>query len=196
MESWSNPDVGAADSDRDLMARLARGEREALGPLMERHHRRVYRIALAYLRNADDALDVVQETFVRACENAGRWNQAAEVAPWLTRIAVNQSIDRYRRERRRRQSFEPMGEGDHDESLATQTPSPERQAEGRELGVRIAAALRGLPERQRAVFVLRHYEERSLEEIGTILELRLGTVKSTLHRAIHELRRRLGERQA
>ena len=189
MESWSNPAVGA--SDRDLMGRLAGGDREALGPLMERHHRRIYRIALAYLRNADDALDVVQETFVKACENAARWNTAAEVAPWLTRIAVNQSIDRYRRERRRRQSFEPLSEGDHHQSLSTGQPSPERQAQGQELGVRIAAALSGLPEKQRAVFVLRHYEERSLEEIGAILGLRLGTVKSTLHRAIHELRRRL-----
>ena len=178
------------------MGRLAGGDREALGPLMERHHRRIYRIALAYLRNADDALDVVQETFVKACENAARWNAAAEVAPWLTRIAINQSIDRYRRERRRRQSFEPLAEGDHHESLSADLPSPERQAQGQELGVRIAAALSGLPEKQRTVFVLRHYEERSLEEIGAILGLRLGTVKSTLHRAIHELRRRLTRLEA
>lgn len=178
------------------MGRLARGDREALGPLMERHHRRVYRIALAYLRNVDDALDVVQETFVKACEHAARWNPSAEVAPWLTRIAVNQSIDRYRRERRRRQSFEPLAEDDHHQSLATGTASPERQAHGRQVGERIAAALGGLPAKQRAVFVLRHYEEHSLEEIGAILGLRLGTVKSTLHRAIYELRRRLGGLEA
>jgi RNA polymerase sigma factor (sigma-70 family) len=178
------------------MGRLARGDREALGPLMERHHRRIYRIALAYLRNPDDALDVVQETFVKACENASRWNPAAEVAPWLTRIAVNHSIDRYRRERRRRQSFEPLAEGDHHQSLAAEAPSPEHQASGRQVGARIAAALGSLPEKQRAVFVLRHYEERSLEEIGAILGLRLGTVKSTLHRAIYELRRRLGGLEA
>jgi RNA polymerase sigma-70 factor (ECF subfamily) len=194
VESWSNPGVDV--SDRDLMGRLARGDREALGPLMKRHHRRVYRIALAYLRNADDALDVVQETFVKACENAARWNAGAEVVPWLTRIAVNQSIDRYRRERRRRQSFAPLAEGDHHERLSTGLPSPERQLQGQELGARIAASLSGLPEKQRAVFVLRHYEERSLEEIGAILGLRLGTVKSTLHRAIHELRRRLTRLEA
>lgn len=174
------------------MGRLAAGDREALGPLMERHHRRIYRIALAYLRNPDDALDVVQETFVKAFESASGWNGSAEVAPWLTRIAVNQAIDRYRRERRRRQSFEPLAEGDHHESLAAEGPSPERAALGQQVGVRIAAALGGLPEKQRAVIVLRHYEEKSLEEIAEILGLRLGTVKSTLHRAIHELRRRLG----
>ena len=173
------------------MRRLARGERDALQPLMERHHRRVYRIALAYLRNPDDALDVVQETFVRAFEHEGRWNAGSEVGPWLTRIAVNQSIDRYRREKRRRETLEPLETGDHDERLDSGEVSPELLAHGHELGARIARALRALPERQRAVFVLRHYEERSLEEIGSLLGIRLGTVKSSLHRATYELRRRL-----
>ena len=70
-------------SDRDLMARLAAGDRDALAPLMERHHRRLYRIALSYLRRPDDALDAVQETFVKAFLHAARWDGAAEVAPWL-----------------------------------------------------------------------------------------------------------------
>jgi RNA polymerase sigma-70 factor (ECF subfamily) len=189
LESWSNAGVDA--SDRELMGRLARGDRDALAPLMERHSRRVHRIALAYLRNVDDALDVVQDTFVKAFEHAGRWNADSEVGPWLAKIAVNQSIDRYRREKRRRASFEPLAEGDHHEALSSDQPSPEARAAGSETSLRIAAALRALPERQRAVFVLRHYEERSLEEIAGILEMRLGTVKSSLHRAIHEMRRRL-----
>src|SRR6185436_4597029 len=103
-------------SDRDLMGRLAAGDRDALAPLVERHHRRLYRIALAYLRNPDDALDVVQETFVKAFQNAGRWDPRSEVGAWLTRIAVNQSIDRYRRTRRRRVTEAPLdiAAGDHD----------------------------------------------------------------------------------
>src|SRR5262245_38257119 len=94
--------------DRELMERLARGDREALAPLMERHHRRLYRIALSYLRNADDALDAVQEVFVKAFVNAARWDARSEVGPWLTRITINQSIDGYRRVRRRRTSEEPL----------------------------------------------------------------------------------------
>jgi RNA polymerase sigma-70 factor, ECF subfamily len=194
VESWSN--AGVAPTDRELMGRLAQGDRDALAPLMERYHRRVYRIALAYLRNPDDALDVVQDTFVKAYENAARWSAEADVQPWLTRIAVNQSIDRYRRERRRRQSFEPLAEGDRDEHAVSEAPSPERHAAGAEAGARIQEALLTLPPRQRAVFVLRHYEERSLEEIASTLGLRLGTVKSSLHRAIHEMRRRLRRAQA
>lgn len=190
MEPWSNPRV---DADRELLARIARGDREALAPLIARHERRVYRIALGYLRNADDALDVVQETFVKAFENAGRFGGETDAGPWLARIAVNQAIDRYRREKRRRASQEPLAEGDHDQRLSSGEPSPERQQYGREARERIDQALLALPEKQRAIFVLRHHQQMSLEEIAEALGLRLGTVKSGLHRAIHELRHRLRE---
>ncbi len=188
--AWSAGE-GGPPSDRELMARLAAGDREALRPLMERHYRRLYRLALAYLRNPDDALDAVQETFVRAFQNAARWDGASEVLPWLSRIAINQSIDRYRREKRRRQTLTPIAGDARELPLSTDHPSPERGVLGREVGVRISAAVGSLPERQRAVFVLRHYEEQTLEEIAGTLGLSLGTVKSNLHRAIRRLRERL-----
>jgi RNA polymerase sigma factor (sigma-70 family) len=178
-------------SDRELMGRLAAGDRDALEPLMERHSRRVYRIALAYLRRPDDALDVVQETFVKAFRNATRWEPASEVAPWLTRIAVNQAIDSYRRGRRRLALEAPLPETDRSFDVEAREASPERRAMGRESAERISRALVSLPETQRAVFVMRHYDEMSLEEIAKALDLRLGTVKSSLHRAVHRLRLRL-----
>jgi RNA polymerase sigma-70 factor (ECF subfamily) len=178
-------------SDRDLMGRLATGDRDALQPLMERHSRRVYRIALAYLRRPDDAMDVVQETFVKAYRNAGRWDPASEVAPWLTRIAVNQAIDTYRRGRRRMQLLSPLPETDRTFDVEARDASPERRAIGREAAEKLSRALLGLPETQRAVFVMRHYDEMSLDEIACALNLRLGTVKSSLHRAVHRLRDRL-----
>jgi RNA polymerase sigma-70 factor (ECF subfamily) len=177
--------------DRELMARLAGGDREALDPLMQRHYRRLFRIALSYLRETDAALDAVQETFVKAFVNARSWDGSAEVGPWLTRIAVNHSIDRYRRGKRRALAEAPLPESDHDQRLGAEEPSAERRVLGRELGERIAAALGGLPETQRAVFVLRHYEEMKLEEIAGVLGLSLGTVKSSLHRATRQLRVRL-----
>ncbi|HEY2945830.1 MAG TPA: sigma-70 family RNA polymerase sigma factor [Vicinamibacteria bacterium] len=180
-------------SDRDLIGRLARGDREALAPLMERHHRRLYRLALSYLRDPDEALDALQEIFVKAYQNAARWDGGSDVGPWLTRIAVNHSIDRYRRGRRRLAAETPLDaeQGDRDARLTTDDPSPERRVLGREVGERIAFALRSLPERQRAVFVLRHYDEMPLEDIARVLDMSLGTVKSSLHRAVHRMRERL-----
>jgi RNA polymerase sigma-70 factor (ECF subfamily) len=174
--------------DRELMARLAAGDRDALAPLMGRHYRRLYRIALSYLRQPDDALDVVQEAFVKAFQSASRWDGSAEAGPWLARITVNLSIDRWRRNRRRAQTFTPLAESDRAVSLADLGPSPDRRLQGREAGDRVAAALRELPERQRAVVVLRHYQDMSLAEIAETLGMSLGTVKSSLHRALGRMR--------
>jgi RNA polymerase sigma-70 factor (ECF subfamily) len=175
-----------AVSDRDLIARLAQGDREALAPLVERHYQRLYRIALSYLRNPDDALDAVQETFVKTFQNASRWDGSVEAGPWLSRVAINQSIDRWRRNRRRQATFSPLVEG------AGETPSPEvppdRRVLGRELRDQLGVALDTLPERQRAVVILRHYHDMSLGEIGETLGVSLGTVKSSLHRALGRLR--------
>jgi RNA polymerase sigma-70 factor (ECF subfamily) len=185
------PAGAEAGSDRDLMARLAGGDREALGPLMERHYRRLYRIALGYVRNPDDALDVVQEAFVKAYRNAARWDGSAGAGPWLSRIAVNLSIDRWRRNRRREATFSPLDDGDRAPSLAGAAPDPTGNVLGRERRERLQRALAVLPEKQRAVVVLRHYQDLSLEEIAETLGMRLGTVKSSLHRALARLRERL-----
>jgi RNA polymerase sigma-70 factor (ECF subfamily) len=177
--------------DRALMERLAAGDGEALGPLMERHATRLYRIALSYLRDPEAALDCVQEAFVKAFQNARRWDRGAAVVPWLTRIAINQAIDTYRKAKRRVATETPLGEDDRDERLTFEDPSPERQAIGRETGERIQAAVLALPAGQRAVFLLRHQEGLTLPEIAESLGMSLGTVKSSLHRAVHRLRRRL-----
>ena len=93
--------------------------------------------------------------------------------------------------RRRRTAEEPLAEGDHQATLAVNDPAPDRRVLGREIGERIQAALLGLPDRQRAVFVLRHCEEMTLEEIADSLQMNLGTVKSALHRAVRRLRETL-----
>jgi RNA polymerase sigma-70 factor (ECF subfamily) len=180
-----------AGGDRDLMARLAAGDRDALAPLVERHYTRLYRIALSYLREREDALDVVQEAFVRTWKGASRWDGSAEAGPWLTRVTVNLAIDRWRRNRRRGETFTPLAENDRAAALADPLASPDRGVHGREAGERLARALRALPERQRAVVVLRHYQDMSLEEIAGTLGLSLGTVKSSLHRALARMRERL-----
>ncbi len=182
---------GGVEDDRALLARLAVGDQDALAPFMARHHQRIYRLCLSYLRSPDDALDAVQETFVKAYEKAGRVSADHDPGRWLSRIAINQSIDLYRRRRSRGRLFEALEERDHDRRLGDDQPSAERRVLGSQIGSRIDLALRTLPERQRAVFVLRHYEGLSLEEIARDLGISLGTVKSSLHRALHHLRERL-----
>jgi RNA polymerase sigma-70 factor (ECF subfamily) len=171
------------------MGRLAQGDREALAVLMERHYRRIYRIALSYLRNPDDALDCTQEVFVKVFERSWRFRGESEVGPWITRVAVNHAIDHFRKARRRLTREEPL----EPQEMKAERPTPEGAAHAGELSERIGRALRSLPERQRAVFVLRHYDDLSLPEIAESLGMRIGTVKSNLHRALGRLRVRLAE---
>jgi RNA polymerase sigma-70 factor (ECF subfamily) len=170
------------------MVRMADGDQRALTELMRRHSQRLYRVAVGYLRNADEAMEAVQEAFVKAHRGAERWDRSAQVGPWLTRIIINESIDRYRRARRRRAAEEPLDEADPHGRWAAEGPSPERRVLGRELREHIDSAVGSLPDRQRAIFVLRHYEGMELQEIAGALNMRLGTVKSGLHRAVYRLR--------
>jgi RNA polymerase sigma-70 factor (ECF subfamily) len=151
---------------------------------MQRHYVRLYRIALGYVRAPDDALEVVQETFVNVFRHAPRFDPATEVAPWLTRIAINQAIDRFRSARRRLGRELPLEQDEGlspADTLAVDEPSAERRVFARELRERMGAAVR----------TLRHYEEMPLDEIASALGMRLGTVKSSLHRALQHLRLRL-----
>lgn len=175
-------------TDRELVERLAGGDREALAPLMERHRTRLYRIILSYVRDPDEAQDGVQEVFVKAYLHAARWSAGSDARAWLTRIAVNEAIDRYRRRKRQQASFSPI---DADPPCTAGTHDPEALVRGRENRDRLRAALQGLPEPHRAVFTLRHHHELSLDEIAQALDMRLGTVKSCLHRAVRRLRRDL-----
>jgi RNA polymerase sigma-70 factor (ECF subfamily) len=181
----------AQDPDRALLVRLKAGDRQALDTLMERHYVRLYRVLLGYLRDADDALDAVQETFVKAFEHAARYDPAAGVAPWLTRIGINLAIDKLRRRKRWALREQPLEFEDGPREIEAPAASADQAVFGREIQERVTRALLALPESQRAVFTLRHYDQLSLEEIATTLEMNLGTVKSSLHRALVHLRRRL-----
>jgi RNA polymerase sigma-70 factor (ECF subfamily) len=142
--------------------------------------------------NRDEADTATQDVFLKAYRALGgsRSENVAEPAKWLTRVAVNTCLDRLRSRRWRfwRQRIDP---GDEQIVLAMAPdvgPSAEDRLLAAEIARRLAAALAGLSGRQRSVFVLRHFEDRSLEEIAEILGLEVGTVKSHISRALVKLR--------
>jgi RNA polymerase sigma-70 factor (ECF subfamily) len=157
--------------------------------------RRVYSLCRRLLQDPDEADCATQDVFLKAYQALQREDAKAlnDPARWLTRIAVNTCLDRLRSQKwqlwRRRPS--PEDEAIILSKTASRRPEAEERYYATEITARIDAALTRLSGRQRAVFALRHFEDRSLEEIGKILELDIGTVKAHMFRAVAKLREEL-----
>lgn len=153
--------------------------------------RRVFLLCQRMLGESDEADSATQDVFLKAYKSVYQDGlKPEEPAKWLTRVAVNTCLDRLRS---RKWKFWRSRPSPADESLILAmtpavTPDAERQAFSKEIAVRMAQALEKLSARQRAVFTLRHYEEKSLDEIGALLDLDTGTVKAHMARALVKLR--------
>jgi RNA polymerase sigma-70 factor (ECF subfamily) len=185
---------GAAGSDaaatEELMARVQQSDMEAYRELIRRYQNKVYRVISGYHRDREDAMEVLQDTFLKVYTARQTWERKSSFSGWLYRIAINASIDRYRREERKRTaSLEEMVESQEQSSAtSSQHRTPLEQIREGERRRVLEAAVRRLPERQRKVVSLRYFAELQLEEIAQVLGCPLGTVKSNLHKAVLSLK--------
>jgi len=175
-----------------VLARARGGDGEAFRVLVEQHSRRVFQLAFRMTGNEHDAEDVVQESFLRAYRQLGRFEARANFGTWLYRIVANCAVDMLRAKRSRGDQMNPAGLEEQLLSAPTTGPNPERLAESAEIQRRVAAALGELSPVERAAFTLRHYEGRSIEEICSTLNLRTSAAKHSVFRAVKKLRVALG----
>jgi RNA polymerase sigma-70 factor, ECF subfamily len=181
-------------SDAEVIQRCRRGEVEPFSLLVTRYQDRIYNLAFRLLERPEDALDVAQETFIRAYESLARFDTRRPLAPWLFRIATNLCYGLLRK-RRPEVSFETVEEGEADASLragsADFAGDPLQQVLKAARDEQIQQAVLALPEPYRTAVLLRYQEELSYEAIATALEMPVGTVKTCLHRARQRLRKLL-----
>lgn len=174
-------------NETELLRRAQKGDPQAFGALVERYQRRVVGVAFAVVHNQDDALELAQETFVRAFENLSKFESRSSFSTWLYRIAANLAIDFRRREGRH-----TILRGEDAENEIQRLPSTRGdsfvEASRRELSKRISDALRELTPEHRAVILLREVEGLSYDEISEVLQVPRGTVMSRLHYARGHLR--------
>jgi RNA polymerase sigma-70 factor (ECF subfamily) len=165
-----------------------RGDRDAFRVLVERHARPVFRLAYRMTGNEIDAEDMMQETFLKAWKQIGKFDGRAAFGSWLHRICANCSLDHIRA-RKRKQELQALD--DPMAQVAAGTPSPERLAASSQITALLGTALDELSEMERAAFILRHYEGLSIEEISAALGVQPGAAKHSVFRAVHKLRRAL-----
>jgi RNA polymerase sigma-70 factor, ECF subfamily len=181
------------ESDAEAVARAKAGDRDGFRTLVERHSRSVLRLAYRMTGNEQDAEDIVQETFLKAYRQLANYEARASFGTWLYRIAANCSLDLVR-SRKRHEEFHVTAAGGDPEAameVASADPQPERLAMSGEVGERVHSALRGLSEKERTAFVLRHFEGMSIDEIGGVLGLNTNATKNSIFRAVQKLRREL-----
>ncbi len=165
------------------------GDPEAFRVLVELHSRAIFRLAYRMTGNEQDAEDTVQEAFLRAWRQIGRFDARSRLSTWLYSIAVNCALDLLRA-RRRRKAEEPA----EPQELADRPghcPSAERLILSREAGRQVVTALEQLSPIERAAFVLRHWEGVTIEEISCVLGRSDGAARHTVFRAVQKLRRTL-----
>ena len=176
-------------TDAAAVALARDGDSEAFRALVDRHSRAVYRLAHRMTGNPQDAEDVVQETFLKAYRQLGRFESRANFGTWLHRICVNCSIDLIRSRRHQEAGHDAADLETFDSVDDTRVdPSPERLMLSTQVQERVGRAMEDLTAMERAAFVLRHFEGQSIEEISRALGLKANAAKHSIFRAVRKMR--------
>jgi RNA polymerase sigma-70 factor (ECF subfamily) len=185
-------------SDEELVERSLSGEEEAFRRLYERYRGFVYAAVCRIIRDQEEARDTMQEVFITVYRSLSLWDpRRAGFSPWIYRIAMNRAIDHWRIRRRRAEVPLTESAGVPVQCSAfclRRVWSMERTLEYRARAAEVRSFLEKLPQPQRRFFILRYYEGLKLREIAEAEGCKLGTVKSSLHRATQIMRRKLSAR--
>jgi RNA polymerase sigma-70 factor (ECF subfamily) len=176
------------NGDRDLVLQMQGGSLEALGQIYDRYQRMVYRTALLITGDSYAADDLMQEVFLRLFRFSKHIDHTRPLEPWLYRMTANLSYTWVKRNRRWLQPLEDLA----DWLVGGGKGSPPEMVERRDEWQRVQQAVSNLPLPQRVVVVLYYLNDLSLQEISTILDVPVGTVKSRLHYGRRSLKKSLG----
>lgn len=180
-------------AEQSLVERARSGDADAFRLLVERHSRSLFRLAYRMTGNSLDAEDIVQETFLRAYRQLGKFDARASFGTWLYRITANYALDVVRaRNRRKEQAQGQDAEADDPfVSVPSGEPTPDRLAMSSEVRECVSAAMSSLSAAERMAFILRHFEGMCIDEVSRVLGCQPSAAKHSVFRAVQKLRRAL-----
>jgi RNA polymerase sigma factor (sigma-70 family) len=183
-------------ADHILVRELKSGDEEAFRQVVEYYQDKVFNTCISFVKNADDADDLTQETFIEVYHSIGKFRADSRLSTWIYRIAVNKSLDFLRKTKRKKRSGLFVWFSGADQEPAFQVPDfnhPGILAEKKEEARILFAAIDKLPVNQKIAFTLHKTEDLSYEEIAEVLKKSVSSVESLMHRAKNNLRKILSD---
>jgi RNA polymerase sigma-70 factor (ECF subfamily) len=168
-----------------LVERIKEGDREAFMEITRLYQKKVYLLAYSYLRNNEDALDIVQETFLRLYLKVNMFHTEKNFQTWLLQIAKNLCIDYYRKNYSRNKDHKSEK---NVEEISVPAQKDKNSQSFSDIKRVFSECLEKLSEKQRMIFVMKHYNNLEYKEIAQILRISVGTVKSLHFKAVQNLR--------
>jgi len=179
--------------EREYIRRFKEGDLPAFSHLVNLYQKRVFKLAFGFFQDKDDAMEIVQETFLRVYEKIDKFDIDSSFNNWIYRIAYNLCIDYYRKFKSKtsyqREVFE------HNETQNPEPEEPEHRIDREKFQAGLKASLDELSGRQKMIFVMKHHNGLKYKEIADILSISIGTVKSLHHRAAKALQKKLAHFQ-
>jgi RNA polymerase sigma-70 factor (ECF subfamily) len=167
-----------------IIRRIRSGDRDAFVALTRLYQQKVFVLAYSFFRNKEDAIDLVQDVFLRIFEKIDSFQEDRNFEAWLIQVAKNLCIDRYRKTRGRR---EMESDARVDELPLADDRSPDA-GRSSDLKAVLSQSVDRLADRQKTIFLMRHVNQMGNEEIARVLNISTGTVKSLHFKAIRRLR--------
>ncbi len=172
-------------SDIELVQEVQNGRRQAFTELMKRYQVRVYWVARRIVGSHDDADDIVQETFVKAYQVLGEFRSDSSFYTWIYRIAVNMSFNALRKKK----VWRYLHEGEQVTGILISLDDPRKDLEQSEIETALHRVIATLPNKQKAVFVMRYFDELTYKEIGIVLKTTEGGLKANYFHALRKVRK-------
>ncbi len=176
------------DKEKTIIQRAQKGDHDAFAALVDEHQRYVYNLALRVVKDENEALDLTQETFVRAWTALPNFKGQSQFRTWLYRIVTNLCYNRLPNLRR---SLNDLGDDVMEDIPEPHFNSPVKEFDSNETRKHLHQAMENLDENYRLLITLRYQNELSYDEIASTLNLPLGTVKTGIFRAKEQLRKKL-----
>ncbi len=174
----------------EVVKRIMAGEKQLYGQIIDKYQRSIYNLAYRMLGNREDALDLAQETFLRAFKKLELYDQSRPFSPWIHRIASNLCLNQFRK---KKLHTVPLvmddGEGgEFNRQIEDKGKEPGEQIVIKENKQELIKAIGQLPEKYRVPLILRHFHHYTYEEIGEVMEVPPGTVKTWIYRGRNHLK--------